>query len=358
MKKFFLFAAAALVAVSASAAEVVLAETDFATATAYNFWAQGTEPTIANGGLTITNEEAAENFWNVQYIVADNFTLVGGTEYTVDVKIKGFSGTLHYNLGTWSSNVNGGAEVAESADWQNVVFKATAQEDTDGTAHLLLQSGDFVGSYTIASVKITYNKEDGGETPVEPGAEKVLAEMYPGSASLIGWGLESSREVVTEDGKECLKVTNPTAGDPWAAQIAYDYEFTAGTTYYITMDVKGDAGTITSGFQQTEGYKGCGNFTNFAVTGEWNTVTISGVAGTSENGDPNRWVANIGDYVGTFYISNLKLYVLESTAVNAVATEKVAMNGVYNLNGVKVADSIDEVTVRGLYIVNGKKVVR
>ncbi len=57
-------------------------------------------------------------------------------------------------------------------------------------------------------------------------------------------------------------------------------------------------------------------------------------------------------------MSNLKLYMLENTFLNAVATEKVAMNGVYNLNGVKVADSIDEVTVRGLYIVNGKKVVR
>lgn len=141
--------------------------------------------------------------------------------------------------------------------------------------------------------------------------KNVIAEMYPGSATLIGWGMESSREVVTEDGRECLKVTNPTAGDFWGAQIAYDTQFVAGTTYYITMDVKGDAGTITSGFQQTNGYIGCGNFDNFEIKADWNTVTIKGTATTSDNGDPDRWVANIGDYVGSFYISNMSLYTLE-----------------------------------------------
>lgn len=361
MKKFLLLSAAAIVAASASAAEVVLAESDFATASSYYFWAQGTEPKIENGGLTITNEAATENFWNVQYIVADNMAVTAGREYTVSVKIKGFSGSLHYVLGAWGSDVfSGAANVEDKADWQTITFGGTASADIADGVHLLLQSGDFVGSYTIANVKITYNKEEGGETPVEPGAEKVLAQMYPGSASLIGWGLESNREVVTEDGKECLKVNNPTAGQSWEAQIAYDYNFEAGTTYYISMDVKGDAGTITSGYQQTDGYKGCGNFSNFTITEDWNTVTISGVAGTSENGDPNRWVANIGDYVGTFYISNLKLYVLEGTAVNAIATEKVAMEGVYNLNGVKVLNNANELNTlpKGVYIVNGKKIVR
>ena len=148
-------------------------------------------------------------------------------------------------------------------------------------------------------------------TGVSAETRNVLAEMYPGSASLIGWGLESSREVVTEDGRESLKVTNPSAGQSWEAQIAYDAEFTEGTTYYFTFEVKGDAGTITSGFQQTNGYAGCGNFSNFEIKPDWNTVTIKGTAGTSDNGDPNRWVAIIGDYVGTFYISNMSLYTLE-----------------------------------------------
>lgn len=141
--------------------------------------------------------------------------------------------------------------------------------------------------------------------------KNVIAEMYPGAQSLIGWGTDGLLENVNVDGREALKVTNTEAKDFWGVQIAYDTDFVAGTTYYFTFDVKGDAGTITSGFQQTNGYIGCGNFDNFSITSDWNTVTIKGTATTSENGDPNRWVANVGDYVGTFYISNMTLYTLE-----------------------------------------------
>lgn len=140
--------------------------------------------------------------------------------------------------------------------------------------------------------------------------KNVLAEMYPGPQSLIGWGTDGLLEQVTVDGRECLKVTNTEAKNSWEVQFAYDMSFEAGTTYYITMDVKGDAGTIGSGFQQTNGYKGCGNFDNFSITSDWNTVTIKGTAETSENGDPNRWVASVGDYVGSFYISNMSIYTL------------------------------------------------
>ncbi len=141
--------------------------------------------------------------------------------------------------------------------------------------------------------------------------KNVLAEMYPGPQSLIGWGTEGLLENTTIDGRDCLKVTNTVAKNSWEVQFAYDMEYAAGTTYYITMDVKGDAGSIGSGFQQTNGYIGCGNFNNFSITSDWNTVTIKGTAETSDNGDPNRWVASVGDYVGSFYISNMSIYTLE-----------------------------------------------
>lgn len=140
--------------------------------------------------------------------------------------------------------------------------------------------------------------------------KNVLAEMYPGPESLIGWGTEGLLENVTVDGRDCLKVTNTEAKNSWEVQFAYDMTFVAGTTYYITMDVKGDAGSIGSGFQQTDGYIGCGNFDSFSITSDWNTVTVKGTATTSDNGDPNRWVANVGEYVGSFYISNLSIYTL------------------------------------------------
>ena len=73
MKKFLLFAAAALTASGAFAAEKVLAETDFATADGYYFWKPETvNAEIKDGGLTITNDAVATNFWDIQYMVANS----------------------------------------------------------------------------------------------------------------------------------------------------------------------------------------------------------------------------------------------------------------------------------------------
>ena len=67
---------------------------------------------------------------------------------------------------------------------------------------------------------------------------------------------------------------------------------------------------------------------------------------------------------GTFYINNVVVEALlpEGSAVEEIevapAAVVVAPAGVYNLQGVKVANSIDAVTVPGLYISNGKKVIK
>lgn len=144
--------------------------------------------------------------------------------------------------------------------------------------------------------------------------QNVIAEMYPGSAGLIGWGTDNLLTNVTEDGRDALKVTNTEKKDFWAVQIAYDTKYEIGTTYYFTFDVKGDAGKIGSGFQCTDGYIGCGDLNSFSITGEWNTVTISGtVTDPGDGKEVNRWVASVGDYVGTFFISNMKLYTVTET---------------------------------------------
>ncbi len=84
MKKFLLLSAAALIAASASAAEVVLVDVDFTTAEAYTMWKSDvTNAEIKDGGLTITNDAAAANFWDIQYFGAGHMTVTAGTEYTV-----------------------------------------------------------------------------------------------------------------------------------------------------------------------------------------------------------------------------------------------------------------------------------
>ncbi|MDE6023476.1 MAG: hypothetical protein K2G13_08240, partial [Muribaculaceae bacterium] len=50
-------------------------------------------------------------------------------------------------------------------------------------------------------------------------------------------------------------------------------------------------------------------------------------------------------------------YFAASAGVHSISAPAVN-TGVYNLQGVKVADSLEEVTVPGLYITNGKKVIK
>lgn len=138
----------------------IVAESDFSTMTAYNMWAaEGVDAKIENGALVVTNAEAAANFWDIQYMVADLFSVSKDVEYTITAKIKGFKGSLHYVLGKWGTDATAGSvNVDESADWQTITIKFKSAADITNEAHLLFQTGDFVGSYAIESVVITAPK--------------------------------------------------------------------------------------------------------------------------------------------------------------------------------------------------------
>ncbi len=366
-KKLLTFAAAAAVAVSASAATKVLVETDFSTMSAYSMWkSDATDAKIENGALVITNTEVT-NFWEIQYMVADGFTVTGGTEYTITAKIKGFKGNLHFGIGTWSSTADGGVEVEESAGWQTVTTKVTGKADTDATAHLLFQSGDFVGVYQIESVKVTY-EEEGGDTPEQPEdpkpeqpGEGVVASWYTGNdATFGGWGGSATFKQTTEDDKPCLAVTNPAESEnPWDVQIGIDVTLENAKTYYLAFDVKGTAAEgITAGIQNSKDYSGKGDFTPFNITENWNRVVISA---TVNGEDADRITINLGKYVGSFYMTNVVLTTTNPAGLDAVEVAPAVDRWiVYNLMGVKVLDTDNEAALgelaNGIYVINGKKV--
>ncbi|TGY78227.1 hypothetical protein [Lepagella muris] len=214
---------------------------------------------------------------------------------------------------------------------------------------------------TIAAVALQANAAD------LPTTGNVIAEYYTGNGQTFGgWGGSSKFENVDEDGKPCLKFTNEEATEyDWNVQMAIDYDFEPGTTYYIGFDIKGTpAEGITSAFQAKENYAGCGNLTNFDITADWKHVIIYGEPfDAGENGvsnPPMRWLANLGKYVGTFYLTNLTIYTEKSSGVEAVAPVENGRTVVFNLQGIKVLDTDNKAEVydlpAGIYIVNGKKI--
>lgn len=68
------------------------------------------------------------------------------------------------------------------------------------------------------------------------------------------------------------------------------------------------------------------------------------------------WLSNVVDW--TFKVTDGVIYG-ESTAIEAIAPAKAVVNGVYNLQGVKVAEGVEGLSnlAKGIYIINGKKVL-
>ncbi len=133
----------------------------------------------------------------------------------------------------------------------------------------------------------------------------VVGEWYTGNGNQFGgWGGSATFEQVEEDGKPCLKVSNPSeAENTWNVQVGIDVEFKNGETYYMSFDVKGTpASGITTGIQNSSDYSGKGNFTNFDVTADWKNVVIEA---TVTGDDANRITINLGKYVGTMYMTNV-----------------------------------------------------
>lgn len=356
-----------MVAASASAEAVVDKEFNLAGLSNLPGWASDdTKPKLSCSadGLVVNNPEETTNFWDLQFIIGSGLNIVEGTEYTVTAVIKtSATGNIHLAFGDWASKPFESDFVVEkgSSDWQTLTYKATASASMQD-AFGLMQSGKFVGEYIVKSVTVSH--EESGDTPgTEPGeaTKTILKSFYDGNGGTLGgWNAPATFVDVEEDGKPCICVTVPEElPETWSAQMAFNYDFEPGVTYYMDFEVKGTvAGTITSGLQNSDTYAGGGNFTDFKITTEWAKQTISCTATAAGDGLPNRWTANFGKYVGSAWFTNVVLYTLKTGAVEAVAVPVQVNTGVYNLQGVKVANSLEEVTVPGLYITNGKKVIK
>ncbi|WP_291861442.1 endo-1,4-beta-xylanase [Marinilabilia sp.] len=120
----------------------------------YNYWAQGVEPVVENEVLVVTNEEATPNFWEVQFHIADGIPTIVGKKHKVTLRIKGSTpGEITLALGTWGNTEN--TTIAITEDWQEVTADLNGLVDN---SFVMLQSGNYVGTYEIDWVKVTHEE--------------------------------------------------------------------------------------------------------------------------------------------------------------------------------------------------------
>ena len=262
-------------------------------------WGKGATTAIntADDCLEVVNPEAADNFWDLQFFIADGFNIAKGTEYelTVTARTLGGEANVRGAIGTWSETKNLAFTLNE--EWNDYKVKFTSE--FEGGSHVLVQFGDFVGTVQFKSVKLTHSEAAAITIPVN-----VLEDDFSSGEVPAGWGNGSTREI--QDG--VLVMTNPSKVNSWEAQTAYDVTkpFEVDTRYFLTMKIKGSKeGSIGAGFQNPDGYKGCGDFPAINVTTDWTDVKVA----TTCNGDgASRFLFSYGAYDGTIYIDDLCIY--------------------------------------------------
>ena len=131
----------------------------------------------------------------------------------------------------------------------------------------------------------------------------------------IGWnnGENKSSRAVSQPGYDnsayCMMLYNPSVGNPWDSQCAYDIVLENGATYKFSFFARAsEVGTIGVSYQDTSDYSGGGD-TELIVTEDWERFSA---LWTIEREGFNRLIINFGNYVGTLYLDRMLLEKVES----------------------------------------------
>ena len=275
------------------------AYTDFSTMNSFPFYVMGYTPEIKDGILI----SKYPGDW-YQYFVVDNYPVDvdAKREYKVTAMIKASEdGQIDVQTGNWGATTSQKMSVSTQWKEQSVTFSGITTEK----AFVVFQPGTFAGDISCKWVKVTHSEAPVMEIPVTVGHL-----TFDDDNNLGGWGMDNTPKIVNG---VCEVGNNAAKADPWNSQVCYEpgFAFENGKTYHLKMKIKGSvAGEFGAGFQNPEGYKGCGDFPTIKVTTDWKEVDVA----TTCNGDNAlRLLLNIGKYAGTLYIDDFEVYYTKSS---------------------------------------------
>lgn len=177
---------------------------DYTTAGGYYYWNQGITPELKDGALVVSSTEEAANNWDYQYFVADGVSINSGVAYTITIRMKGSTaGSLNAAFGDWSTSAN--ATVNFTTAMQNISVTIIGNVDA-ANAHLLLQSGKFVGDLTIESVKITH------EVGAKPATFTSLISGGDAENGASKYILSNEQNDSSQNGKDSCKIGEAGTG--------------------------------------------------------------------------------------------------------------------------------------------------
>ena len=282
--------------------------------------------------LVIENKEAGGH-WDAQlYFPAQ---LSQGKKYVFKMNAKA---TAPFDLILWAApgdadlgSISVGTqwneytvEFTPKANYENFVFAAgklggeldikSLSLCEEGSNNNLIVNGDIKGNEVpcikpYSCHKVTSEIQEVAESQVVEIPVSVGHLTFDDGKNLGGWHMDNAPKIVNG---VCEVGNNAAKANPWDAQVNYEpgFAFENGKTYHLKMKIKGSvAGEFGAGFQNPDGYKGCGDFPTIKVTTDWKEVDVT----TKCNGDNAlRLLLNIGKYAGTLYIDDFEVYYTKS----------------------------------------------
>lgn len=301
-----LMAAPAVMAEQAASENVVDYTLDWTQESAYNMWA---DPAAVKDNISLSKEdglsvknETATDFWKIQYSLGNNVPLSKGTDYSIEIEMKGSdAGHATVSMGNWGC-FGTPQKVEFTNQYKTITLPYTS--DYDGNGFIFMQSGDFVGTISVKSIKVVHSEK---ATTRYPSLDLATVDYTAADATPAGGWCEKGGFNSKIDGGACVishgKMTNP---DPWDAQVSFENVFPKGATIKLSMEVKGSvAGSISAGLQNPNGYKDCGGFPEIKLpTTDYEKIEVS----TMCSGEgATRLLLNFGKYDGTVSIKNLTI---------------------------------------------------
>ncbi|MDE6741209.1 MAG: hypothetical protein K2J58_02635 [Muribaculaceae bacterium] len=375
-----------------------VATVDYSKLTEYPYEEFDAKPVITDGVLSFP--EDGEMFYAM-----DNVTFVPDSVYGIKTKIRGSkAGTVMVAIGTWGAVASATIDVSE--DWEEIELPVgTIPNDEDGNpvteGFVLIYTKDedsninFDGALEMEYCTLaTFTEIPPVVIPTEwvsivgncnanDGESKNLIDRNPSidegglkytddySQEHDAYAFICDNPVASEGGKVYYCPINADPTEAWDSQffILFDEALEAETPIKVSFDYYcSDERNI-----DTQAHGLPGNYHHYQFIGtlqakpEWQHLAWEGEIAGSHAGADGCWsiAFNLSSKpeAATFYINNVVVQVEkeiggEPGAVENVNAIIVPAKGVYNLQGVKVANTLDEVTVPGLYISNGKKIIK
>lgn len=247
-------------------------------------WVGGpVQPVVQNGVLVVANPVAQPNFWDVQYHVASGIPTTVGIKHKVTIRIKGTTNaSIVVVLGDWGSQQN--TRIPVTQEWEEVSVELNG---VTANSFVMLQSGDYVGTYEVAWVKVSHieaqsiswwtnlvsNSDVEGSDVSSFVATEATVGPKPATIGAAGTGADGVGHAIVVKSDD-----NPT--NDWDTQffVTVPKSFEVGSRFRFSMKYKADKPASSS----SQAHNNPGEYNHYEFVGspefttDWKTHEFTG----------------------------------------------------------------------------------